>query len=63
MLPSQSSTTIEKEKKKQYCMINIRIADVIHAGNRKHKSKIFNFEIENGFFFFKENCFPQGPER
>lgn len=52
MLPSQSSTTIEKEKKKQYCMINIRIADVIHAGNRKHKSKIFNFEIENGFFFF-----------
>lgn len=34
-------------------MINIRIADVIHAGNRKHKSKIFNFEIENGFFLKK----------
>lgn len=31
----------------QYCVINIRI--VIHAGNRKHKSKIFSFETEKGF--------------
>lgn len=36
-------------------MINIRIGDVVQTGNRNHKSKMFNFEIEN--FFLKITSF------